>query len=163
MNNIILIGFAATGKTTVGALLAEKLGKKFVDTDAEAERAVGKTVTQIFSESGEKGFRKLENEVLHSLSIDNAVIACGGGSVLCQNFAEFARGSKVVCLTAEATTVASRLNGGRPLLEGLNEQQLRQFVSQRERVYRRFADVTVCTDGLSARETADLVAKRLEN
>lgn len=83
MNHIALIGYRGCGKSTVGALIAEKLGWAFADMDRGIQQSAGKTIAQIFAEEGESAFRKLESEYLHAL-LENEprVIAPGGGIVL---------------------------------------------------------------------------------
>lgn len=81
--NIVLIGMPASGKTTVGKILAKRLGRRFVDTDEEIVRISGRSVSDIFKEDGEPAFRKMEEEVIRELSKENSlVIATGGGAVL---------------------------------------------------------------------------------
>ena len=83
MENIVLIGFSGTGKTTIGRLLAERLGKVFLDIDSEIEQKCGKSVDDIFRLHGEKYFREQEQSIVHSLlQTQNSVIATGGGAVL---------------------------------------------------------------------------------
>ena len=142
---IILIGFAATGKSSVGALLADGLRLRFADVDSLVENDAHMSVAQIFRQKGEDFFRALESD------------ACGGGSILSDDFARFAEGSTVIWLTADANTVKSRLCGGRPLFDGLTTEELSRRIAERERIYRRYADVTVSTDGLTAIQTANKI------
>ena len=160
-----MIGFATSGKTAVGKCLAEKLNAEFVDTDVEIERECGTSVGQIFATYGESYFREKENKLLLSLAHkSNVVVACGGGSVLAQNFNEFAADSVVVWLTVTAATVKSRLgNTPRPLFDGLNQAQLGQFVAAREPLYQRYATVTVATDNLTPEQIAENVVFRILN
>ena len=81
--NIILIGFRGTGKTTIGKMLAQRLGKEFVDADEYLEQKEGKTVKDIFAEGGEKLFREIETQIIAELCLlDNRVVATGGGAIL---------------------------------------------------------------------------------
>lgn len=155
---IILIGFAATGKSSVGALLADGLRLRFADVDSLVENDAHMSVAQIFRQKGEDYFRALESDALRRLTdIDGIVVACGGGSVLSDDFARFAEGSTVIWLTADANTVKSRLCGGRPLFDGLTTEELSRRIAERERIYRRYADVTVSTDGLTTIQTANKI------
>lgn len=82
MRSIVLIGMPGSGKSTIGSLVAERLGRPFVDADAEIERRTNKTIPQIFEEDGEAGFRDLETAVLADIcKTSGAVISCGGGAV----------------------------------------------------------------------------------
>ena len=156
-NKIVLIGFAACYKTTVGKLLAEKLEYSFVDTDAEVERASGLTVRQIFDTYGEERFRQLEREQLVNLTnCSNTVISCGGGSVLADNFVEFARDSLVVWLTATAETVRARLGASpRPLFDGLTTKQLDVYIRNRAPLYKQYANVEISTDGKTPEQVSE--------
>ena len=154
---VVVIGFAACYKTSVGALLAKKLNYPFVDTDAEIESICNKSVQQIFDACGQAYFRKMESELLQTLKV-NAVISCGGGSVLADGFDEFARGSTVVCLTASAQTVHSRLGAvARPLFDGLSVEELNTYIQQRKPLYDKYADITVSTDGQTPEQVAEQV------
>ena len=81
--NIVLVGMPASGKTTVGKIIAERLGRRFVDTDEEIVRLTGSSISDIFKEEGEPAFRQMEAEVIARLSRESSlVIATGGGAVL---------------------------------------------------------------------------------
>ncbi len=81
--NIVLTGMPGSGKSTIGKLLSKKLGKQFIDTDEEIIKLTKKSIVEIFAESGETGFRKIETEIIEKLSIlQNTVIATGGGAIL---------------------------------------------------------------------------------
>ena len=159
MKKIVLIGFATSGKSTVGKLLAKKIGAEFVDTDVEIQRQCKLTVQQIFDNFGEEYFRQKENQLLLSLAgKQNIVVACGGGSVLADSFSQFAKDSVVIWLTASATTVKSRLGDiPRPLFDGLTEQQLEDFINSRAPLYERYAKVSVRTDGLTPEQIAEKI------
>ncbi len=153
---VVLIGFAASYKTSAGKLLAEKLGYDFWDVDEEVERQSGKRVSQIFADDGEKFFRDRENEVLRQLTKSSGVIACGGGSVLAENFSCLIKGAVVVWLKTSVHEVKSRLQSGiRPLFDGLTEEELAARLVDREEIYKRFAQITVSTDGKTSRQVAD--------
>ncbi|MCH5159762.1 MAG: shikimate kinase [Clostridiales bacterium] len=156
MKKIVLIGFAASGKSSVGKLIAERLNMAFVDTDVEIERELGMTVQQIFDKYGEEFFRQKENEILAGLvGKQNTVVACGGGSVLAESFAQLELDSLVILLTATAATVKRRLgNTSRPLFDNLSEDELADFIAARAPLYRRHADVTFPTDNLTPEQVA---------
>ena len=164
MKKIVLIGFATSYKSSVGKLLADKLKVEFVDTDVEIERECNLTVQQIFNSHGESYFRQKENQLLLSLAPrKDTVIACGGGSVINENFERFAKNSIVIWLTVTANTVKSRLGGTpRPLFDGLNEQQLATFIESRAPLYQRYANLTIPTDNLTAEQVADTIYSQLQ-
>lgn len=162
MNNVILIGYAAVGKTTVGRLLAEKLNRQFFDTDIEAERRLGMTVQNIFHCFGEEHFRKVENDILAEWkNLADCVIACGGGSVCLPQFETFAEGGTVVWLKATAQTVASRLDGTRPLADGKSPQALADHILLRQKFYSKYADISLDTDLRTPRQVADMILNLL--
>ena len=154
MDKIILIGFAATGRSTVGALLADKLTTEFIDVDHEIESVAGKSVQRILEQDGEQYFRSLENHELSKLTSKAAVIACGGGSVLCDSFSQLAATGRVVWLQASADIIHRRLNGGRPLFDGLTVSQLNAFIQQRSVLYGTYADIAIATDEFTPEQVA---------
>lgn len=95
--NIVLTGMPSSGKSTIGKRLANELGMNFIDTDAEIEKVTGKPITQIFKESGESGFRDIEQGVIAEVSaIQNQVIATGGGAILREQNITLLRGNGTV-------------------------------------------------------------------
>jgi shikimate kinase / 3-dehydroquinate synthase len=142
--NLILTGFMGTGKTTVGQLIAQKLGREFIDTDQWIEERAGKSVQAIFAEDGEDRFRAWEAEACKALSEPRGLIIATGGWALGpqQNRAAMQRGGRVLCLWAEPETILARLSekSDRPLLAGDDRAaKLRDLLKQREEVYRSFA------------------------
>ena len=159
---VILIGFAATYKTSVGKILAEKLGAEFWDTDVQVERACGMSVANIFAVYGEQAFRNAESGVLCTLQNAHGVISCGGGAILSPRFAEFAQGGVVVWLQAQPQTIRNRLcEGTRPLFDGMTVEQLREQMETRKPIYRQYATFTIFTDGKTSQEVAEEVAAQL--
>jgi shikimate kinase len=119
--NIVLIGFMGCGKTTVGRILAGRLGWDFLDTDALIVQSVGRSIPEIFAEEGEKAFRDHETEVLRSACTrGNRVISTGGGVVLrSDNVSILRENALVVWLTARAEVIVQRTKrdfSSRPLL-----------------------------------------------
>jgi dihydroorotase len=119
--NIVLMGFMGTGKSTVGKRLAARLGMTFLDMDTLIEERAGKPIPKIFEEDGEPHFRALERTLARELSRRSGlVIACGGGVVLNpDNLRDYSRTGLVVCLTATPETILERTSRARnrPLLE----------------------------------------------
>lgn len=155
--NIILIGMMGTGKTTVGRLVAERLGFRLLDLDAEIERIEGRTIPEMFAEEGEAYFREAESRALQTaISSKRLVIATGGGAVLePSNVDAMKRGGWVAALTADAETIIERVRGdvNRPLLAGDVEERVRRILEERKDKY-EFADVKIDTAGRSADEVA---------
>ncbi|ASV73203.1 Shikimate kinase I [Thermogutta terrifontis] len=162
--NIILIGYRATGKTTVARLLSEQLGWPWVDLDVEIERLAGKSIAQIFAEDGEPVFRDLESRVVADFCARQGwVIAAGGGAPLrAENRQAMRQGGKVFWLTATPETIYRRMTtdpttgARRPNLTargGLEE--IVELLTKREPVYRETADWVIDTENKSPSQVAD--------
>jgi shikimate kinase len=153
---IALIGFMGTGKTAVGKLLADKLGKKFIELDAEIEKKAGKTIPDIFSDDGEIRFRELEIDAAKEVAgKKNVVIACGGGIVLnAINIFRLRQECVIVCLTASPAEIIKRTSvnaGNRPLLAGADkEKQVKELLKYRRPFYERMAEISIDTTGIDA-------------
>jgi 3-dehydroquinate synthase len=142
--NLILTGFMGTGKTTIGQMIAQRLGREFIDTDQWIEERAGKSVQAIFAEEGEDRFRAWEVEACEALSEPRgSIIATGGWTLGAQKNREaMQRGGRVMCLWAEPDAILARLSGksDRPLLAGDDRAaKLRDLFKHRESVYRSFA------------------------
>jgi shikimate kinase len=151
---IALIGFMGTGKTAVGRLLAEKIGKRFIEMDAEIEKKAGKSVAAIFREDGEARFRKMEAEITVAVSAQkNAVIACGGGIILDKpSIFRLKQEYVIVCLSAAPGDILERISreaGKRPLLDVTDKgKKIRELLAARRPLYEQAADITVETSGI---------------
>jgi len=165
--SIALIGFMGTGKTVVGKLLAEKLGKEFIELDALIEKKAGKSIPEIFRQDGEIRFRELEIEVTREVADkENAVIACGGGIVLNKiNIDRLKRTCAIVCLTASPAVILKRTSGdkdGRPLLAVTERvQQIKELMKFRRPFYERSAEITVNTSRMNADSVAGKIIEIL--
>jgi shikimate kinase len=163
--HVVLVGLMGSGKSTVARILAERLGRRLVDTDSVIEQRTGRTVREIFATDGEEAFRTLETEVLvQSLAeSEPAVIAAAGGVVLRpENRAALTdSGARVVWLSADPATLVERVRGGghRPLLDADPEGTLQRMHTDREPLYREVADLIVRVDGRSAVEVAEAVLR----
>ena len=142
MENIILIGMPGCGKSTVGKLLAQRLGRSFVDADSRIVDAAGMSIPEIFAHSGEDGFRQIETQVLSDLGMRSGlVIATGGGCVTRErNYPLLHQNGVCVWLTRD---LAKLPTDGRPLSQ---KGKLEQMYQIRKPLYERFADVTVSND-----------------
>jgi shikimate kinase len=157
---LVLVGPPAAGKTTVGRLVAARLGVDFTDTDELVVAKAGKPVADIFVDSGEEAFRELEAAaVADALIGTGGVLALGGGAVLSAATRRLLAGHPVVFLATGVPAAAARvgLNRDRPLLLGNPRQQLRALLDARLPLYREVAVATVETDELSPDEVADAV------
>jgi len=160
---VFLIGFMGSGKSTVGPLLARRLGLPFVDTDSRVAARAGRSVERIFAEDGEAAFRALESAVLDELD-GPAVAAVGGGAPAVErNWAALERGVTVY-LDVPPDELVRRLEGApRPLLDGLSPNaradRIKQLLSARAPCYRR-ARWTVRAAGAPA-DVAEEIFKRV--
>lgn len=159
MDNIYLIGFMGTGKSTVGRQLAGEAGFRFLDLDEEIEKEQGRKIREIFAQDGEEYFRTCETSLLKKLAQSRGqVISCGGGTVLRpENVQEMKKSGIVVLLMARPGTVYERVRNrsSRPLLNGnMNESYIAEMMAKREPAYRNAADHSVATDGRSPKELA---------
>ena len=157
---IYLIGFMGAGKSTVGRLLAERLGWPFVDLDDEIERAEGKAVADIFEDSGEPHFRRVESEQLRQVSrLRNRVVALGGGAYLHpDNRAYVEEKGLSVYLETALESIQGRIedDGARPLFA--NSLRIAELYQQRLQSY-KMAAVTVNTNGLNPKDVADRILR----
>jgi shikimate kinase len=161
---IFLIGYRGTGKTTVGRLLAGRLGRESIDADDEIERRAGKTIAAIFADDGETVFRDLEAAVMAELCRrTQLVVAPGGGAVLRESTREAMRAAgQVVWLTASVDTIVSRLaedavtGDRRPNLTAVGGQaEIEAVLAARTPIYRACATFVVDTEGKSPADVAE--------
>ena len=166
--NIALIGFMGTGKTAVGKILAEKLGRKFVELDSLIEQKSGKSIPDIFQQHGEAAFRELEIEATKKISTGgNLVIACGGGIVLNKiNIDRLKSNSVIVYLTAFPNIILKRTltdGEGRPLLNVSDRaSEIRELLRFRKPFYERAADIRINTSKLDIDSVAEQIIMKLK-
>jgi shikimate kinase len=165
MSHILLIGFMGAGKSTVGRLVAQRLELPFVDLDAQIEERYDATITEIFSETGEPGFRDIESRALESMvGAPDSVVACGGGVVVLEaNRRLLSRLGTTILLDVDAATVIDRVgqSASRPLLSGGGRAVAERLLEEREPWYRAAADHVVDTHGKSVEQTADAIVQWL--
>ncbi len=159
---IVLVGLPGAGKSTVGRLVAERLGWDFVDLDAEIERRIGRAIAALFAEVGESGFRDLESAATTAMAArQRVVIATGGGWVERRSNSDAVRaGAMTVFLRVSPAVAMARLGadgGGRPLLATPKpEKALGELLARREPMYLQ-AQHTVSVDSLSPAELASSI------
>jgi shikimate kinase len=156
---LLLVGMMGAGKTTVGRLLADKLGWGYFDSDAEVEAATGLTVPELFARDGEDAFRQAETDALtlacHSSS--PAVVSVAGGAVLRPANRELLQESgTVIWLRARPETLAARVGDGhgRPLLDGDPAAAITHLDAVRRPLYQEVADVIIDVDDLGPQQVA---------
>ena len=166
-NNIFLVGLMGAGKSTVGRMLAKRLGKAFIDSDHEIEKRCGVKIPVIFEMEGEEGFRKREALIIDEISQQqNIVLATGGGSVLLPENREHlkARGV-VVYLRANPTELwlRTRHDKGRPLLQTANPQKtLEDLFEKRDPLYKSIATYIIETGKPSVNQLTNNLLMQLE-
>ncbi len=156
-DNIVLIGMPSCGKTTIGRLVAGKTGKAFVDLDEEIEKREGRTVPEIFGESGEAYFREVESAVAREvLSRGGQVVATGGGTPIAEkNRYEIRKNGFVVYLTRPLDRLET---DGRPVSES---EGVERIFSERDGIYKSVSDAVVKNE-TSAEKAAEEIVKSYE-
>jgi shikimate kinase len=165
--SIALIGFMGTGKTVVGKILAEMLGKEFIELDALIEKKAGKSIPDIFREQGEIAFRDLEINVTREVAgRKNAVIACGGGIVLNTiNIDRLGQECVIVCLNALPAVILKRTSAdnGRPLLAVDDRvRRIKELLEFRQPYYERSADVMINTSRVKPATVARRIIEKVK-
>ncbi len=163
-DNLIFIGMPAVGKSTVGIVVAKRLGMRFVDADLLIQEQEKKLLREIIAEVGEEGFLKIENQVNAEVEAENSVISPGGSVVYCEEAMRHYREiGTIVYLKASYQTIKRRIRNpkkrGVVLREG---QSLRDLYNERVPYFEKYADITVCEDGCRIEETIENVINAVE-
>ena len=164
MKNIIFIGMPASGKSTVGVVVAKRLGYEFIDTDLLIQKQEKKLLKEIIAEVGNEGFLKIENQVNRDVNPEKAVISPGGSVVYCKEAMEhFKEIGTIVYLKVSYETIDHRIsnakNRGVVLKEG---QTLKDLYDERTALFEKYADHIVLEEGLDLEETIDKVLELFE-
>jgi shikimate kinase len=160
----VLVGVPGSGKTTAGRLLAERLGVAFRDTDADVEASSGRTIADIFVESGEPAFRRLEAEAVRLALVEHrGVLALGGGAVLDAGTRAALADHPVVWLRVGLAAASQRagLSGARPVLLGNVRAQLKALMDARAPHYAEVARLTLDTDTMTPEQTVEAICEHL--
>lgn len=163
MNNVILIGMPGAGKSTVGVVLAKKLGYRFLDSDLVIQEKCGKLLHQLIEERGEAGFLMLENEINVRIRGDKMVIATGGSAVYGKEaMAHFREIGRIVYLRLPYEELKERLGDlherGVVIREG---STLKDLYEERILLYEKYADLTIGCGGRDIRSIVEEIAGRL--
>ncbi|WP_225101279.1 shikimate kinase [Streptomyces sp. CoH27] len=162
---IVLVGPMGVGKSTVGRLLAERLGLGYRDTDADIVAEQGRAIAEIFVDEGEAVFRAIEKRaVAAALAEHEGVLALGGGAVLDADTRALLAGLRVVYLSMDVEEAVRRtgLNAARPLLAVNPRRQWRELMEARRHLYEEVATAVVATDGRTPEEVTQAALDALE-
>ena len=156
---IVLVGAPGSGKSTVGALLAERLGVPFRDVDAVIVERTGKSITEIFTDDGEAAFRALEEQLTAELLPLPGVLSLGGGAVLSATTRAALHDHRVVWLRVGLAQSVKRvgLDTARPLLLGNVRGTLRKLLDERAELYREVSSQVIDTDSTTPADVVKMI------
>lgn len=174
-NLIFLTGFSTAGKSTIGPILANALGYRFIDIDKAIMEKEKKSVVEIFNEKGEAYFRQLEYEILQQyVQAENLVVALGGGTLENDKSFEIVKASgTLIYLKSEVDTLTKRLasKDDRPLMKAENGERLsvedlhrrvKQLLMSREERYQSHAVISISTDQTPIGKTVEMLTRQVE-
>lgn len=167
MENVFLIGFMGSGKSTIASYLAENFGMEIIDMDQLIVEREGMAIPDIFAQKGELYFRDVETSLLIEIQGEqNKVVSCGGGVVLREkNIQAMKKSGQVVLLNAKPETILERVkdDDNRPLLWGnKNVQFIHDMMEKRQPKYEAAADLVIHTDGKSADEICKEIISKVK-
>lgn len=164
MDNIILIGMPAAGKSTIGVIIAKRLGYRFIDVDLLIQESEGKLLKEIIAEKGIKGFLEVEERINAGLKTEHTVVSPGGSVVYCEKaMRHYQQIGTIVYLKTSFETINKRLKNARSRGVVLEDgQTLRDLYEERCGLFEKYADITVCEDGLRLDETIEKVIEILQ-
>lgn len=160
--NIALIGFRGTGKTIISQLLARSLDKKLVSIDEEIAKKAKMSVPKFIKKHGWDKFRSLESEVVENISeLDDCVFDTSGGIVMRnENIINLKRSALIILLTADLKTIMQRVKSSNKKVASMKSdylEELKEVMDEREPRYRKAADYTVDTSGVSPEQVCDMI------
>jgi shikimate kinase len=170
--SIALIGFMATGKTTIGKILAAELGDAYthIEMDLMIEELAGKSIPSIFSQDGEKKFRKLERQICKKISkLDHSIISCGGGVVLDErNVKDLSKNAIIVHLKSNLESIHNRITKNginlRPVVnKGNFKEELKRIYNIRKPLYQNAADFEIETDNKDVKLIIKEIIKKVDS
>jgi shikimate kinase len=162
---IVLVGPMGVGKSTVGQLLAQRLGVGYRDTDDDIVAEQGRAIADIFVDEGEPAFRAIEKQAVHrALAEHDGILALGGGAILDADTRALLAGHRVVYLSMDVEEAVKRtgLNAARPLLAVNPRRQWRELMEARRHLYEEVAAAVVPTDGRTPEEVTQAALDALE-
>ena len=161
MNNIILVGMPACGKSITGVVLAKTMRKSFIDTDLLIQEKEERPLQEIINEEGLEYFKKAEEDVLTELEVENAVISTGGSAIYYPDaIAHLQKGGIIVYLKVSLATIEERLDNikTRGVAMGKGET-IENLYERRVPLYEKYADATIEGDGLTVEETVEQIVQ----
>lgn len=164
MDNIILIGMPAVGKSTVGVVVAKRLGYRFIDTDLLIQEEEGNLLRDIIEKKGLEGFLEIEDRINSRVNVKKTVVSPGGSVVYCENaMRHYKEIGKIVYLQASFETINKRLRNAKKRGVVLREgQTVKELYDERVALFEKYADITICEDGLRLEETIERVLEALD-
>lgn len=163
MDNFIFIGMPASGKSSVGAAVAKKLGYRFIDTDDLIREQEGKPLKEIIDEVGNEGFLEIENRINRELQAEKCVISPGGSVIYCREAMEHYREiGTIIYLSVSFVDIRKRIRSLRKRGVVLKpDQTFRDLYRERTALYRKYANITVDETGFRREETVENVIKAI--
>ena len=165
MKNIVFIGMPASGKSTVGVVVAKRLGYKFVDTDLVIQEVEKRLLKEIIAEEGNEGFLRIEDRVNAEIQEERAVISPGGSVVYCENaMRHYKETGMIVYLHTSYETINNRLHNAKNRGVVLKDcQTLKDLYEERTALFEWYADLTISEEGRDLEETIEEFLRVLEN
>lgn len=162
-DNIYLVGFMGTGKSSVGEALAKRQNKEFIDLDLLIELKEGRKIFDVFAQEGEAYFRGIETKILRRVSLKSGVVvACGGGIVIIEdNIRIMKESGRIFCLTAEPKVILKRTKDScrRPLLNVSDPKRQIELLLEKRAPYYKLADEIIDTSNNSISEIVEKIIK----